>query len=112
MKDFLHVLFFIVFVLIFTACTPREPSVTVEDLIQQKLAKKIADLHQTQQERCTKEALEAASSIVDSIMLERARLEKDKKARPPKPTKPEFPDVFILQDTTTEVRPLFRDSIK
>lgn len=112
MGNFLRCTFFIVSVLLLIACDPPEPSVTVEDLVQQKLQQKITDLHKNRRERCINEALESASLIVDSILIERARLEKDSLAKPPKPTKPEFPDVFILQDTTSAVRPLFQDSIQ
>ncbi len=110
-NSIIHTLLIGAIFLLFFACEPSEPATTRAELIEQKLQERIAQLHRNKQERCLDELLTEAGTIVDSILIERARRNKDMISKPPKPPKPERPDVFILQDTGS-VRPLIIDSIQ
>ena len=95
---------------LFVACEANEPAVSKAELIQEKLDERIALLHKNKRKRCLDETFAEAEIIVDSMVRAHARREKDAISKPLKPTKPERPDVFILQDTGA-IRPLVLDSI-
>ena len=78
--------------------------------IEEKVEERMADYKQILEERCQERVLEEASRRADSILLVRARLERDTVGKPPKPYKPEKPTVKTLIDSIP-VAPLFKDSL-
>ena len=87
----------------------QEPQ-TREQLIQDKIDGYVNNYRQTQLDKCRDQILERAGYIVDSLLIERARAEKDTISKPPKPIKPITPERINPKDSTP-VGPLFRDSI-
>lgn len=110
MSPLKYIVFIICISLLFFACEANEPAVSRAELIQEKLDERIALLHKNKRKRCLDETFAEAENIVDSMVRAQARREKDAISKPPKPTKPERPDVFILQDTGT-IHPLVLDSM-
>ncbi|MDV7396231.1 hypothetical protein RZS08_32860, partial [Arthrospira platensis SPKY1] len=58
-------------------------------------------------QRCYEQALEEASLLADSILIEEARLERDTIGKPPIPPKPEKPEIKSLLDSLP-IGPLVR----
>lgn len=68
-------------------------------LIEQEVQKKVASLVQARHERCLNELYQKANAVVDSILIEMAKAEKDEITKPPKPIKPNTPEPIKLKDT-------------
>ncbi|MEM9990468.1 MAG: hypothetical protein AAF738_01825 [Bacteroidota bacterium] len=103
---------FLVIIVAQIACEPPKARISIRALVEQKLAQKTTDWETEKKQRCRREALDAAARRVDSMLIEQARMENYAQDRPLRPMKPDYPDVFILQDTTSSVRPLFPDSLR
>lgn len=83
----------------------------LEAFIQSEVDKRVTEYKNTIYGQCLDRALEKAGLLADSILIVEARLERDTSGRPPKPVKPERPEIKTLIDTLP-IKPFFRDTIK
>jgi hypothetical protein len=92
-------------------CDDAEEQKAIEEMvIQRELDRRIANYKTVLFENCQERAIEEATRIADSIMIEEARLLKDTMGKPAKPPRPERPELRKLEDSTP-VRPFLRDSL-
>lgn len=70
-----------------------------QDVMNERLERKLISWKATYAKKCSKDVLEAAAAIVDSTLIANARNSR-RKNRPPKPRKPGQPVVEIPVDTT------------
>lgn len=82
---------------------------TREDLIREDLDEKVAAYRREQVGNCRERILEKANQIVDSLIIEYVRANRDTLDRPFRTDKPGLPELLFPQDTTP-VAPLF-DSV-
>lgn len=102
----------ILIVWLFAACESEEEQRALNEmLIQQELDRRITSYKQIFFENCERRAIEEATRIADSIMIEQARLFKDTLTKPLKPERPEKPELRTLEDSIA-VKPFLRDSTK
>jgi hypothetical protein len=106
-----NVLFLIFLLWILLACQKEEPKVTKVELIEQEVTLRIQQIMKNKKQRCLQESLERASTIVDSLVIARAKLDKDTLSKPPKPEKPLPPNRLTLKDTL-QIKPFLSDSIR
>lgn len=90
-----------------SGCRPEEAGdqQRVEALIQEELKKRVEDYRLVVMQQCRERALLKASSLADSILITEARLSRDTLGRPPKPIKPEKPEIKLPKDSLP-VQPL------
>ena len=91
----------------------KDDQARLEEMIEEEVNSRLANYRQIVLAQCRKRMLEEASEIVDSILIEQARLGRDSLLKPPKPSKPEKPEIKSLKDTVP-VKPLLpttKDSI-
>ena len=99
-------------VLLLVACESEEDKQALEDmLIQQELERRLVSYERIFFNNCEQKAIDEATRIADSIMIERARLLKDTLGKPSKPDRPEKPELRTLEDSIP-VRPFLKDSTK
>ena len=85
--------------------------IDVDAVIAEKVQERLTEFKRVLDKRCEDRIMEAAGLLADSMILERARLQKDTLDRPLKPTRPEKPELQVLPDSF-RLAPLFgRDSI-
>lgn len=96
--------------LAFCACEEDQSSELKQQLIAEKVEERVQRLMDNKRIRCREELLENANQRVDSILIARAKANKDTIAKPPKPFKPDQPDAFLLEDTFAIV-PLLKDTL-
>lgn len=101
---------FLAFAALFFLLLAFQEPITRQQLIKEKIDGYVNNYRKTQEEKCRNEILERAGFIVDSLLIDRARSEKDTISKPPRPIKPDTPDRKRPKDSTA-VAPLFRDSI-
>lgn len=77
--------------------------------IEEQVEERIKEYKRILDDRCREDVLEEANRLTDSILLVRARLERDSLDKPPIPDKPEKPEVKTIIDSVP-VAPLFTDS--
>ncbi|MEM9848085.1 MAG: hypothetical protein AAF847_09375 [Bacteroidota bacterium] len=100
----------LLFSLLQLSCEEPPPSISKEELIAQEVQKRLKRLIKNKSQRCNQELMDQANIIVDSILIARAKADKDTIPKPPKPFKPEQPDAFLLEDTFA-IRPLLLDTL-
>ncbi|HMQ49739.1 MAG TPA: hypothetical protein PKA00_19860 [Saprospiraceae bacterium] len=71
----------------------------VEKAIAEEVNKRLAEFQKVRMDMCREETYKEAGRRADSILIARARLEKDSFQKPPKPIKPEKPAIKLLDDT-------------
>lgn len=82
------------------------------EIIREKVKTSVLNFKMAQLKDCEDRILEKAGNIVDSLLIERARLQKDTISKPPRPNKPDKPNQISPKDSTP-VGPLFQlDSLK
>lgn len=86
------------FILLVVSCRP-EPEFSKEELIRQRVDEKIETLIKIRKTRCKEKLLSEAAETADSILLSEARYFLDTLSRPPRPNKPESPEVIIPNDS-------------
>jgi len=86
------------------ACQESKKKLTKADVIDMAVEDKVQVLLTNKRERCRTEALEQAAAIVDSILIARAKASKDTITKPPRPVKPERPEILAPADSTP-IRP-------
>ena len=82
------------------ACGPGKPAKSKREVIEERVAKKMAIWRSNFQKRCRRRAMEEATALVDSILIATARSKKDTVDKPVKPLKPNFPVFEVPLDTT------------
>lgn len=84
----------------------------VEEMIQQEVVERVATYRENRTQRCYQDAVKAASTIADSVLLIEARMKRDTASKPPRPAKPGRPTIKKLRDSLLKVAPLLsEDSI-
>ena len=73
---------------------------TKEDVMNERIAKKVDDWYAIYTKKCKSDVLEAAGAIVDSTLIATARRAANRANKPPRPIKPGQPRVHIPQDNT------------
>lgn len=83
----------------------------VQAIIEEEVAQRIENYKQVRMERCYEKALEEASYLADSILIREARLKRDTLGKPPKPARPEKPEIKTVLDSTP-IKPLLEGKKK
>ncbi|MEM1327748.1 MAG: hypothetical protein AAGI23_17435 [Bacteroidota bacterium] len=81
------------------ACEPQDNSEAKAQLIDERVAEKVERLRNSKADRCRTELYTQANTIVDSILIARAKVSKDTITKPMKVSRPDLPDAFLLEDT-------------
>lgn len=93
-------------VAILPACLrERDRSAEIQALVEQTVEERLDNYKRIRMQRCHENIRKEATRIVDSLLIVEARREKDTLKRPPKPARPEKPELKTLEDTTA-VKPL------
>ena len=97
----------------FTACVDDSVyrAQKAQELMDIALEERIARHQNTFRNRCREGAMEEASRIVDSILIDEARRSLDTINRPPKPIKPQQPEIKELKDTLP-ISPFLKDTLQ
>lgn len=97
----------------FIACAddPVYRAQKVQELMDIALEERIKRHQNTFRNRCREGAMEEASRMVDSILIDEARRSIDTINRPPKPIKPQQPEVKELKDTLP-ISPFLKDTLQ
>ncbi len=82
------------------ACVPEKSAKSKREVIDERVAYKMAIWRSNFNKRCRKRVMEEATYLVDSILIANARSKKDTTAKPLKPPKPNFPGLEVPLDTT------------
>lgn len=88
-----------------TACVDRKPTVTKQQVMQEKLNERIALWQAELEGQCQEKVMERAAFIVDSTIIANARLERDSNENFIIPARPEKPE-FVIPADTAAIRPL------
>lgn len=80
--------------------TSIEEKPTKEDMIAAAVQDRIDIFTKARKKACTEDRLADAVLRVDSILIARAKSQRDTVNKPDKPFKPEKPEILILEDTT------------
>ncbi len=92
------------------SCEPPETETEIRQSVIEEQVKERLALHRATKLRvCQEKVLAEASRLADSILIHQARLKRDTLSKPPKPFKPEKPEIKTLIDSVP-VKPFFRDS--
>lgn len=100
----------VILALVLYGCEEDQSAELKQQLIDEKVEERVQRLMNNKQIRCREELMENANRLVDSILIARARSNKDTIPKPPKPFKPEQPDAFLLEDTFAII-PLLKDTL-
>lgn len=92
--------------ILFISGCQKEAQIDRKTFIQQKVEERLADHRKIRIAACRDRYLQDATKLVDSLLIERARMEKDTIGKPPKPVKPTRPHLLSPLDSTP-VKPLF-----
>jgi hypothetical protein len=76
-------------------------------LIDEAVEVRLVSFQLTKEDNCREHVRDIATKIVDSLLIERARVLKDSMTRPLKPEKPVKPDIATPLDSTP-IQPLFQ----
>ncbi len=98
MKKILTALSFAFFVL-FGCNSEVEKTPTKAEIIEEKIAEKLARWEQSMRRKCTEDVTAQVEYLVDSTLIARARLGLDSIGKPLKPVKPLRPEEKKLKDT-------------
>lgn len=74
-----------------------------ETLIAIEVSKRIKEFEKGVLKRCQENVLKDATLRVDSILIARAKAQRDTTSKPPKPFKPERPEIAVVEDTSAIV---------
>lgn len=99
---------------LWTSFADKKPRLAKADVIQLEVEERLRILIENRRERCRTEALDKATAIVDSMLIEQAKANKDTLGKPPKPLKPVKPEIlspidslpvrpFLQRDTSRQV---------
>ena len=82
------------------SCDKTSDKETMEELIAATVEERLDRYRQIRAEKCLERVLEEANRLADSILIAEARLARDTMAKPPKPFRPDAPEIIALHDTT------------
>lgn len=92
------------------ACEPPQGETEVrQSVIEEQVVERLALHRATKTRVCQEKVLAEASRLADSILIHEARLERDSLDKPPKPFKPDKPEIKTLIDSVP-IKPFFRDT--
>ena len=100
-----------IFIWFFVSQRDNEDAEAVQAMIEATLQDKLNTYREIRAKRCKEKVLTEATAIVDSILIEEARLNKDTLAKPLKPEKPEKPEIKTVLDTMPIAPFLNQDSL-
>jgi hypothetical protein len=106
-----HRLPFAVLLLFVFSCSdgPDENQVAVESFVEQQVEQQLATYKRILLKQCRDNILTEAGRLADSILITEARLRRDSMGKPPRPVKPDKPELKTLKDSLG-LDPLFRDT--
>lgn len=81
--------------------------VDVDAAIAEQVETRIREFRQVQWDNCRKRAQDEALLIADSLMLERALLQRDTSYRPARPVRPNDPDPIVFPADSLRLQRLF-----
>ena len=87
------------------SCAKKEPAITKDDVIQERVTKRLNTWKRNWEMKCRKNVMDRATAIVDSTIVANARLNRDTAGLPPLPERPQKPE-FIAPDDSLPVQPL------
>ncbi len=93
-----------------TACK-KPPSKTKEEVMQERLAERMARWREGVNRNCRNKVMETASAIADSTLLSNARFARDTSDLPLIPGRPNRPD-FRPPVDTLEVKPILKNNLE
>lgn len=93
-------------ILLFFFSCESATHVDIDAVIEEKVQERLDEFERIIMQRCRNRALEEAGDLADSIIIERARLQRDTADRPLKPLRPDQPELKSLEDSL-ELAPLF-----
>ena len=105
---FFHKIIFFVLMLTFSfmmSCE-RPAEIDIDQVIEEKVQDRLRNFKTVLDRNCMEKVYEDAGKIADSIILEYARQKRDTSQRPPRPIRPEQPELKVLEDTL-HLAPLF-----
>ena len=82
------------------SCQQSQDQEAIQALIKAKIEERVANYARIKREKCFEKVLKEASRQADSILLVEARLNRDTLLKPPKPIKPEKPEILSLTDSS------------
>lgn len=97
---FTHFLMGILVITAFFVACETPVGKTKQDVMNERIIRKVDSWYATYSKRCDESVLEAAAAIVDSTLIATARLAANRANKPPRPVKPGQPRVEIPKDTT------------
>lgn len=100
----------IIVLLIVSLSFQNKPPVTRAQLIDAAVSDRLEKSRRGFAGRCDRDALEQAVIYADSIIVERAFLERDTSGRPPRPARPTRPEPLRPRDSFA-VEPILKDSL-
>ena len=80
--------------------------IDIDQVIEEKVQERLETYRRIVEGNCAEKAMTEAGRLADSIILERARLQRDTSQRPYRPFRPEEPELKTLKDSLP-LRPLF-----
>ena len=111
MMDFRKQIGLLILLFSLAACETQEDlQEQVKRLIDERVESRLDKYTETMRNRCEERILTEATRIVDSILIERARMAKDTILKPVRVDRPDLPELKTLSDTTP-VAPLFPEGL-
>lgn len=101
----LHITLCLLFI---ASCAPKKSSITKAQVMQERIDKKLNSWRQSFEDKCKRDILDLATTIVDSTLIANARANKDTVGRPDKPLKPDHPDFEPPKDSVP-IEPLIKE---
>ena len=95
----------------FRAQRNNEDAEAVQAMIEETLQERLKNYREIRAKACRSKVLEAATSIVDSILIDEARMKKDTLLKPRKPEKPVKPAIKTIIDTVPIAPFLKKDAL-
>ena len=95
----------------FASQRDNEDAEAVQAMIEETLQEKLQNYREIRARRCREKVITEATAIVDSILIEEARINKDTLSKPNKPDKPDKPEIKTVLDTMPIAPFLNQDSL-
>lgn len=89
---------------------PDDNLIAVEAFVQEQVEERLANYRRILSQQCWEAVIQEAGVIADSILINEARRRRDSLGKPPRPIKPEKPELKKLQDSLT-LDPILPDTI-
>lgn len=100
----------ILFLLVLSwSCTPEQGDRNA--MIDEEVERRLSEFRKNKMKTCREELIKAATSEVDSLLIERARSNKDELEKPEIPEKPMAPEIMTPLDSSP-VQPILTEDKK